>query len=136
MFLIDPMSRVPIYEQITTQTETLLLCGALHAGDAMPSVRSLSTTLSINPNTVQRAYTDLCQKGLLCAVPGKGCFVAADAMERLRLRNAARLNEFTAMVRELKLAGVEASTLIDRIESVYKEGDDGDASHRAYHKAL
>ncbi len=136
MFMIDPMSRVPIYEQITSQTETLLLCGALKAGDAMPSVRSLSVTLSVNPNTVQRAYTDLCQKGLLCSVPGKGCFVAADATERLRLRNAARLQEFADLVRELRLAGVERSTLLDRIEFVYKEGGDEDASGRSHHQAL
>ena len=136
MFLIDPMSRVPIYEQITSQTETLLLCGAHKAGDMMPSVRSLSVSLSVNPNTVQRAYTDLCQKGLLYSVPGKGCFVSGDALDRLRLRNAARLNDFTDTVRSLRLAGVERSTLIERIESVYREGGDGDASGRTHHQAL
>ncbi len=62
MFVIDVMSRVPVYEQIINQVEEQILTGLLNSGDKMPSVRSLSVSLSINPNTIQKAYTELDRK--------------------------------------------------------------------------
>ena len=59
MFVIDVMSRVPVYEQLINQVEEQILTGLLNSGDKMPSVRSLSVSLSINPNTIQKAYTEL-----------------------------------------------------------------------------
>ena len=53
------MSRTPIYEQLVDQFEKFILTGALLPGSQIPSVRSLSIQLSINPNTVQKAYSEL-----------------------------------------------------------------------------
>lgn len=127
MFVVDPMSRTPIYEQLTTQVEKLLLIGVLQPGQQIPSVRALSCELSINPNTVQKAYTDLCQKEILCAVPGKGCFVAADAPERLRAQNKDRLKTFGDTLKELKLAGVQKHELLSILNDIYPERSDSDA---------
>jgi GntR family transcriptional regulator len=55
MFVVDVMSRVPVYEQIIKQVEEQVLTGILKEGDKLPSVRSLSVKLSINPNTIQKA---------------------------------------------------------------------------------
>lgn len=121
MFTIDPMSRTPIYEQLTTQTEKLLMLGVIETGYQMPSVRSLSCTLSINPNTVQKAYNDLCQRGILVSVPGKGCFVAAQAVALLKAQSRARLTAFEELVRELKLAGIEKGDLVAVVDSLYSE---------------
>ena len=52
MFVIDVMSRVPVYEQIINQVEEQIMTGILKEGDKMPSVRSLSVKLSTNPNTI------------------------------------------------------------------------------------
>lgn len=124
MFVIDPMSRTPIYEQLCSQVEKLILVDVLAAGDQLPSVRTLSCTLSINPNTVQKAYTDLTQKGILCAVPGKGCFVAADAVSILKSGSRERLRVFEDTVRDLKLAGISKEELFRLVETVYTERSD------------
>ncbi len=124
MFVIDPMSRTPIYEQLCSQVEKLILVEVLAAGDQLPSVRTLSCTLSINPNTVQKAYTDLTQKGVLCAVPGKGCFVAADAVSILKSDSRERLHTFADAVKDLKLAGISKDELLRLVETVYTERSD------------
>ena len=65
MFMIDPMSRQPVYEQIIRQMERFILSGMLAPGDQLPSVRSLSLELSINPNTIQKAYSELDVRGII-----------------------------------------------------------------------
>ena len=93
MFNIDPMSRQPVYEQIIDQLERLVLSGALQQGDQIPSVRSLSMELSINPNTIQKAYSELDLRGILYSVPGKGCFVSANAAGLLAEYKRSKLDD-------------------------------------------
>ena len=76
MIILDYQDRRPIYEQITERFRTLIYQGALPAGSRLPSVRQLAMELSINPNTIQRAYMTLEQEGLIYPVKGKGNFVA------------------------------------------------------------
>ena len=76
MIILDYQDRRPIYEQITEKFRTLIYQGALPAGCRLPSVRQLAMELSINPNTIQRAYMTLEQEGLIYPVKGKGNFVA------------------------------------------------------------
>ena len=72
MFVIDVMSRVPVYEQIINQVEEQIMTGILKEGDKMPSVRSLSVKLSTNPTTIQKAYSELDRRQMIVTVPGKG----------------------------------------------------------------
>ena len=65
MIILDYQDRRPIYEQITERFRTLIYQGALPAGSRLPSVRQLAMELSINPNTIQRAYMTLEQEGLI-----------------------------------------------------------------------
>lgn len=76
-FRIDPASSVPIYRQLTEQFREGVARGKLVADERLPSVRDLSRTLVINPNTVAKAYTELERQGLLNTRPGLGVFVAA-----------------------------------------------------------
>lgn len=131
MFRIDPMSRTPIYEQLTAQAEKFVLLGAMQAGYQLPSVRALSSELSINPNTVQKAYNDLCSRGVLVSVPGRGCFVAEDALDRIKAQSRARLGAFETMVRELKLAGIEKDDLTAMIDELYEGRSEGDVASTA-----
>lgn len=73
----------PIYEQVRDGLRHLVVTGALQAGDKLPSVRALASSLAINPNTIQRAYESLEQEGYLYTVAGKGSFAApqADVMQ-------------------------------------------------------
>ena len=76
MIAIDYQDRRPLYEQIAQRFQELILRGILEPGAQMPSVRKLAVELSINPNTIQRAFALLEQQGYIYAVKGKGNFVA------------------------------------------------------------
>lgn len=121
MFVIDVMSRVPVYEQIINQVEEQILTGLLNSGDKMPSVRSLSVSLSINHNTIQKAYTELDRKKLIVTVPGKGSFISQEALDILGASSREKMPEFKQAVRELALAGITKDELIQAVNDVFKE---------------
>ena len=93
----------PIYEQIADGIEDLILHGVYPAESQLPSVRQLATELSINPNTIQRAFTLLESKGVTYSVKGRGNFVSADGAS-VRSR---RLAEISAQLRALVAAARE-----------------------------
>lgn len=103
----------PIYEQVRDGLRKLIITGVIPAGDRLPSVRTLSSTLAINPNTIQRAYEALEQEGYAYTVAGKGSFAAlpSDVDEG---RRAELLEKFDVIVQELRYLGVTASELAER----------------------
>ena len=119
MFQIDPLSKIPIYEQIIDQLERFVISGALRAGDPLPSVRSLSVQLKANPNTIQKAYAELDSRGIIRSVPGKGCFVCERAAEILKDREKNRLEELTRLCAELKTAGVSEKEMIGAVKKAF-----------------
>ena len=76
MVHLDYRDARPIYVQIVDGFRTQILSGVLRSGEKLPSVRELAMELSINPNTIQRAYRQLEALGWIATVPGKGCFVS------------------------------------------------------------
>ena len=122
MFQIDALSRQPVYEQIVEQMERFVLTGILRAGEQMPSVRSLSMELSINPNTIQKAYSELDRRGILTSVPGRGCFVSAKALDVLSEAMRGKIGELKDLVKELKLAGTGLDEIQEAVEQAYREG--------------
>lgn len=79
VFQLDLKSRKSIYEQIVDNIKELIITGMLKAEDKIPSVRELSKTLTVNPNTIQKAYRELEHQGFLYTVSGLGTFVASPA---------------------------------------------------------
>ena len=75
MVHLDYRDAKPIYIQIIDNIRSQIAAGILQPGDKLPSVRELATQLSINPNTIQRAYREMEANGMIQTVPGKGCFV-------------------------------------------------------------
>ncbi len=122
MFQIDSLSRQPVYEQLIEQLERFILSGVLHPGDQLPSVRSLSIELSINPNTIQKAYGELDTRGIIYSIPGIGCFVAENAVAILAAFKRRKLTDFRALAQELALAGVTEDELREIITSTYNGG--------------
>ena len=112
MFQIDVMSRKPVYEQLVNQVERFILIGVIHQDEQIPSVRSLSVELAVNPNTIQKAYSELDRRGITYSVPGKGSFVAPGAVQRIGERRRSKLKEFIALVSELALAGIKKEEII------------------------
>ncbi len=119
MFKIELASRKPIYEQICEQTKTLISTGVLQVGDKMPSVRVLSVKLAVNPNTIQRAYSDLCLVGILYSIAGKGLFVSEDAKQIILKDTHKQIDEFACLVEKLMLSGVNKQQLTDKISQIY-----------------
>lgn len=79
----------PIYEQIKDGLRRMIVTGAMAQDEKLPSVRALATQLSINPNTIQRAYRELEAEGYILSMPGKGSFVAdATDLERQKRLDA------------------------------------------------
>ena len=119
MFQIDPLSRMPVYEQIITQAEQLVAREILKPGDPLPSVRSLSITVRINPNTIQKAYSELDRRELTISVAGKGCFVRKDISSflfGLRTRQMARFEE---TVRQMISFGIPLSVVENSLHKLY-----------------
>ena len=79
MVHLDYRDAKPIYIQIIENVRTQIAAGVLQSGDKLPSVRELAAQMSINPNTIQRAYREMEQMGMIQTLPGKGCFVCAAA---------------------------------------------------------
>lgn len=123
MFVIDPMSRTPIYEQIIEQLEQFILNGLLAPGDQIPSVRSLSIELSINPNTIQKAYAEIDRRGITCSVPGKGSFVSDKAIKIIRDMKRRELDVLNTTLNNLYEAGITKEEILDCVNNVYKKGD-------------
>jgi GntR family transcriptional regulator len=121
MFVIDVMSRVPVYEQIIKQVEEQVLTGILKEGDKLPSVRSLSVKLSINPNTIQKAYTELDRRQLIITVPGKGSFISQKAVEVVGASSREKIPELAKIIRDLALAGVTKDEIIRNVNEVFEE---------------
>jgi GntR family transcriptional regulator len=89
-FAIDPKSGVPFYRQIIEQVKFAIARGDLKPGDRLPTMRQLAVDLSINPNTVIRAYREMEIEGVLDTHQGSGTFVSRhkpeiNALERRRM---------------------------------------------------
>jgi GntR family transcriptional regulator len=104
----------PIYEQIKDGLKKLIVTGALTANEKLPSVRSLATQLSINPNTIQRAYNELESEGYIYSIPGKGSFAAQDVGgdEKKKQELKEKLRELAAELRYLGVSQEELLALI------------------------
>lgn len=130
MILLDYKDNRPIYEQVAEKLQELMFLGVLEEDSQMPSVRSLAMELSINPNTIQRAYGELEWNGFIYTIKGRGSFVGS--VNKLR---TARQQEVTRkmeeLAREAKKIGISKEEFLKTASEVYdhdlsgKEKQDG-----------
>lgn len=120
MIFLDYRDKRPIYEQVVEKLERLIASGGLEPLTKMPSVRSLAMELSVNPNTVQRAYAQLEQDGYLYTVSGRGSFVTAEnEWKESRQKKVLTLwQEVTVQAREIGLTEAE---LLKQLQRIYSE---------------
>lgn len=124
MILIDYKDRRPIYEQIIERFEQLILCGALETNAPMPSVRSLAMELSLNPNTIQRAYQELERAGYIYTIKGKGSFVSETSQNADKKRQEVK-KEMREGIEEALFAGISAQELRQMLEECIEEAKKG-----------
>ena len=121
MILIDYQSKIPFYEQIARHFQTLILRGALPPHSQIPSVRSLAVELSINPNTIQKAYSLVEQEGYIYPVKGRGNFVA-DTEQLAEEKRAALIKKVEALLETGRELGIKKEEFTALIERLYEEG--------------
>ena len=114
MFSLDYRDARPIYTQICDCIRHQILDGVLREGDRLSSVRELATELTINPNTIQRAYRQLEMEGWIASVPGKGSFVCGipSALEGQQQQLWEELEELRRRMAQL---GITAEEMIQHL---------------------
>ena len=126
-FQVDPSNGVAIYEQLARQVIYAVAGQALRTGDLIPSVRELAKQLSVNPNTVVRAYQQLQNERIIETVRGTGLAITKEAAskctkERLRLVRQ-RLAYVLVEARRSGLTKSELKEMIaDELESTFAKG--------------
>ncbi len=130
-FTVDPRSGVPIYVQLIDQVKRNVAVGALTGGEQLPTVKALAIELTVNPNTVARAYRELERDGVIETSPGRGSFVRAEVADGEVRRAVSDVAEtqINAAIREVRTLGVEldhARAMIDAALARWyqTEGDD------------
>ena len=114
MVHLDYRDARPIYTQICDGIRDQILSGILRPDDRLPSVRELATQLTINPNTIQRAYRELENQGWVASVPGKGCFVCG-VPTSARTEAQTLLSQFDKTAARLLSLGITRQELLERL---------------------
>lgn len=122
MIVIDYQNRKPIYEQIVEKFQMLIIKGILEADSQMPSVRSLAGELSINPNTIQKAYTILESQGYIYPVKGRGNFVSGDAALKTQ-KEETYFVKLREIIKEGKELGIKKETCLSKAAEFYEEDE-------------
>lgn len=122
MIILDYKDTRPIYEQVVDKLQKLIINGALEPDSKMPSVRSLAMELSINPNTIQKAYTELERTGFLYTIKGRGNFVTYH--EGLYdLKKQEYKEKIEAILKEANEIGISRKEMLAELERGGKESD-------------
>jgi GntR family transcriptional regulator len=115
MFSIDFQSRVPIYEQIVSQVERFIVTGILKENEQLPSVRQIAFDLGINPNTIQRAYTELERRGIIVSVVGKGSFITNKTNNIINQKINDIISNIKEDINTLNKLGLDNNKIKDKI---------------------
>ena len=118
MIVIDYRDKRPLYEQVAEKLAQLIICGALESNAKLPSVRSLAMELSINPNTIQRAYVQLEQDGYIYTVVGRGNYVT-DVHEWQKGYQSAATKELKEALQKARTSGLPLETVLAMARETY-----------------
>lgn len=122
MLRIDPRSSTPIYEQIELRIKELILKGALKAGEKLPSVREMSSILTINPNTISKAYGKLEREGIIETLRGKGTFITDNYKGKVDEKKMNYLSEeLKKLILEASYGGISKEDFVTLTLQIYSE---------------
>ena len=129
---VNPRSGVPIYVQLIEQIKHALEVGILQPGDQLPTVRELSSQLTIAPNTIIKAYDELARMGLITSRAGKGTTVVANLDGTLRKQQVEALFErLHTLVRDAAHLGISQAELGSRFDDEIKQFYSGSGEKEA-----
>ena len=121
LITVDLRDRKQLYEQLVDNIKNLILTGELQPDDKLPSVRSLAKELGINPNTIQKAYSDLERQGVIMSLQGRGSIILADK-KGLRGEQYEKLVEkMRAIAYEMKSSGISEAEFVEAAALAYRK---------------
>ncbi len=122
LILVDPHSGVPVYRQLMDQIKFHVASGLIKPGEELPSTRTLSSRLGVNPMTISKAYSYLIMEGVVERRPGRPLIVKAFDSEQNRERKIDRLRESLATtVTVVKQLGIEPETALRTFRDMLDE---------------
>lgn len=125
MINLDYKDNRSLYEQIRDGLKELIISGVLRKDEKLPSVRELSVELTVNPNTVQRAYKDLENRGYIYSITGKGNYVSGADVEKSDIEELFR--KLYTVLKELSYSKVDKELIFNAVNNIYSErGEDID----------
>ncbi|SDY97887.1 GntR family transcriptional regulator [Tindallia californiensis] len=126
MFELDLRSRIPIYEQLVERIKEMIITELLKSDEQLPSVRSLAQQLTINPNTIQKAYRELEKQGYVYTVQGRGNFVSP-VMEKMQKEKKEELRrELKKLMAEAFYLGMDQKDMHQMIDEVMEQQGGGE----------
>lgn len=118
MIQLDYKDRRPLYEQVTERFKELILTGVLQPDEKIPSVRSMAIELSVTPNTIQRAYSELEKAGYIYTITGRGNFVSdGNTLRDIHLQQL--LGQVRSAISQAKNAGISRDEILETLELIY-----------------
>ena len=119
---IDSRSSKPIYEQIIEKVKENIIKGILKPGDKLPSIRELASVITVNPNTISKAYIELERMKAIEVIRGKGTFVAESFKPIMDEDKMKEIKEhMKKIIIEAHYIGVDKETLIDILNEIYSQ---------------
>lgn len=115
MFEIDFKSRKSIYEQVIDGIKADIMACNYGPGVKLPSVRDLSAKLTVNPNTIQKAYRELENQGWIYTVSGLGCFVSEEERPKNEKELAALYDQLSETIKQLRYLGETEEVILEKI---------------------
>ena len=118
MFELDTRSRKPIYEQLVDKLKELIINEVLKPDEQLPSVRQLAQELTINPNTIQKAYRELENQGFIYSQKGKGSFVNPQHRTMDESKRESIMEEIEKLILEALYLGVTEEELMELMKKL------------------
>lgn len=125
MITIDLRDKRPIYIQVIEGIEDLAIKGVLGPDEQLPSVRSLAMELSINPNTIQRAYLELEKRGTIYTIKGRGSFICPDNTSLAAGKKQKLYQTLAEKIEEAQLLGIDEKDFLEMVSQLYQRGKEG-----------
>ncbi|PUU95186.1 GntR family transcriptional regulator [Halanaerobium sp.] len=120
---IDFNAAYPIYEQVIEEIKKELVRGELRPGEKLPSQRKLAKKIEVNPNTVQRAYREMEQRGLVETKRGRGTFIKDDEQVMIEIRKDMAETAVKEFIDEMISLGFKQDDIIEKINNNLKRRD-------------
>lgn len=113
LITVDLRDRKQLYEQLIDNIKGLILSGELEPDSKLPSVRNLARELGINPNTIQKAYSELERTGVIMTLPGRGSIVLASVNSLRNEKEELILQKLISLANEARSSGISREKFVE-----------------------